>query len=180
MAGLSAAQSFSQKGLSVALIEKNYCGAGASGRSSGFITPDSEFSLHNFLEFYGPEQGKNLWEFALSGVECIRANIKKYSITCDYQEQDTLVLATSWRGLKNSIEREYKAHKELRYESTLYTQSELPSILGSSDYYGAIRYPGTFGICAYQYCQAMKHILLSQGVQILKIVLRSKLVITKL
>ena len=80
MAGLSAAQSFIQKGLSVALIEKNYCGAGASGRSSGFITPDSEFSLHNFLEIYGPEQGKNLWEFALSGVENIRANIKKYSL----------------------------------------------------------------------------------------------------
>ena len=166
MAGLSAAQSFIQKGLSVALIEKNYCGAGASGRSSGFITPDSEFSLHNFLEIYGPEQGKNLWEFALSGVENIRANIKKYSIACDYQEQDTLVLATSWRGLKNSIEREYKAHRNLHYESKLYTQGELPSILGSSDYYGAIRYPGTFGICAYQYCQAMKHILLSQGVQI--------------
>ncbi len=65
IAGLSAAQSFHEKGLSVALIEKNYCGAGASGRSSGFITPDSEFSLHNLLEFYGPEQGKNLWEFAV-------------------------------------------------------------------------------------------------------------------
>lgn len=166
VAGLSAAQSFHEKGLSVALIEKSYCGAGASGRSSGFITPDSEFALHNLLEFYGPEQGKNIWEFALSGVEFIRSNIKKYSIACDYQEQDTLVLATSKNALKKSIEPEYKARKELHYQSTLYAQEALPSIIGSADYYGGIRYPNTFGMCAYQYCQAMKHVLLKCGVQI--------------
>lgn len=166
MAGLSAAQTFHEKGLSVALIEKNYCGAGASGRSSGFITPDSEFSLHNLLEFYGPDQGKNLWEFAVSGVELIHSNIKKYAISCDYQEQDTLVLATSKKSLQNSIEKEYKARADLQYQSNLYSQETLPTIIGSSKYYGGIRYPNTFGICAYQYCQAMKHILLNQGVQI--------------
>jgi len=55
MAGLSAAQSFHAQGLKVVLIEKNYCGAGASGKSSGFITPDSELPLDFFNTKYGPE-----------------------------------------------------------------------------------------------------------------------------
>ena len=38
ISGLTAAQSFGKKGCKVVLIEKNYCGSGASGKSSGFIT----------------------------------------------------------------------------------------------------------------------------------------------
>jgi len=57
MAGLTAAQAFCAKGLSVVLIEKNYCGAGASGKSSGFITPDSELSLFELARIFGPALG---------------------------------------------------------------------------------------------------------------------------
>ena len=49
MSGLSAAQAFKEKGCSVILLEQYYCGSGASGKSSGFITPDSEMPLKNLI-----------------------------------------------------------------------------------------------------------------------------------
>ncbi len=60
MAGLTAAQAFAKKGCSVIVLEKSFCGAGASGKSSGFITPDSEFSLGSFVERYGPVRSTTL------------------------------------------------------------------------------------------------------------------------
>ena len=59
MTGLSAAQSFADKGFKVVLLEKDFCGAGASGKSSGFITPDSEFGLSEFIARFGKEDAKS-------------------------------------------------------------------------------------------------------------------------
>ena len=166
MTGLSAAQSFHKKGLSVVLLEKNFCGAGASGKSSGFITPDSEYSLHNLLNVYGPDQGTNLWNFAVSGVNTIKNNIKKYNLDCDYQPQDTLVIATSDATFKNQITPEHEARLKLHFKSTLYPKEKLPTVIGSTNYYGGVRYADTFGISAYRYCQEMKKVLQNEGVHI--------------
>src|SRR5580692_4360505 len=72
MAGLTAAQGFVEKGARVVLVEKNFCGAGASGKSSGFITPNSELSLSDLERFYGIAEAQKLWNFVVGGVEHIR------------------------------------------------------------------------------------------------------------
>jgi len=165
MAGLSAAQNFRERGRSVVLLEKNYCGAGASGKSSGFITPDSEYNLTHFNHLFGPDNAKKLWGFVCSGVEFIRNNIKKYDLYCDYQEQDCLITAHEKRDL-SQIKTDHETRLKLGYESTFYESDELGKILGSKKYCNAMRYSGTFGINTYLYCQAMKEILEKQNVQI--------------
>lgn len=166
MAGLSAAQRFAQKGLSVVLVEKNYCGSGASGKSSGFITPDSELSLRHLMHLYGQKQAKELWDFVDSGVTFIKNNIETFDISCDYQVQDSLVVATSKSAFDDYTHKEYASRSACGYASTLYTPEQLPTVLGSTAYHGGIAYSGTFGINAYQYCQGMKKVLQNRGVQI--------------
>lgn len=166
MAGLSAAQAFKKKGCSVILIEKNFCGAGASGKSSGFITPDSEFPLHALVDRYGAEKAKQLWEFVGGGVDLIKNNIESYSLDCDYQKQDTLVAASSLKDFTEQIAVEHAVRKQLGYESTLYSQETVEHVLGSSGYFGAVRYPHTFGINGYYYLQAVKDVLRDEGIEI--------------
>jgi gamma-glutamylputrescine oxidase len=166
MAGLSAAQVFQAKGYNVVLIEKNYCGAGASGKSSGFITPDSELSLFDLMDTFGKETGKKLWQLIGSGVEIIENNIKKHQISCDYQKQDTLILANSARFFKKDIQKEYDNRTQAGFESTLYNQQAVRSVIGSDSYYGGISYGNTFGIRAYNYCVEMKKVLQDAGVQV--------------
>lgn len=166
MAGLTAAQSFQEKGLDVVVLEKNYCGSGATGKSSGFITPDSELPLHAFERLYGGEQARQLWEFVTSGVAKIQDNIRTYNLACDYQEQDTLVVASTPGAFTSTICKEYDVRSRLGYESSLYSASELPSVLGSSAYHGGISYGGTFGMSAYRYCSGMKDVLRKKGVRI--------------
>lgn len=163
MAGLSAAQSFAQKGLSVALLEQHFCGAGATGKSSGFITPDSEFSFHNLIRVYGQDTGTELWKFIISGVEFIRNNITTHTLACDYRIEDTLVVSTS-ASAQCEMEKEHEARLAHRYPSTLYNRHNLPTIIGTTAYYGGVRYPDTFGISAYRYCAEMKKVLHQHGV----------------
>lgn len=165
MAGLSCAQKLRDAGVPVAVIEKDFCGAGASGRTSGFITPDSEIELSSLVRAYGPEKAKRIWEFVLSGADAIRQNIHHYDIACDYQVQDSLFAANSAAGLRH-VREEHDARMQLGYVSTLYERGAMGSAIGSRTYVGAVRYPGTFGINSYLYCQTMRDVLRSSGVAI--------------
>ncbi len=164
-AGLAAAHSFRAKGLSVALLEKDFCGAGASGKSSGFVSPDSELEADNFTSRWGIEGAQKLWNFSLSGCNLLEQYIQKYGIECDYQKQDTLFISTSKHSAKE-VAREHEARLKLNYPSRLYTKPQLSSIINSSYYTNAVRDSSTFGIIAYLYCQGFKDVLINLGVQI--------------
>ena len=166
MAGLHAAHAFRQKGLSVVLVEKNFCGSGASGKSSGFITPDSELPLYQLVEEYGIDGGKKLWEFVSSGVELIRHTLHEHQFVCDYIEQETCVVANSVHAFKAHNEKEHAARQQLGYTSTLYDAQAMQQVMHAQKYHGAVRYPGSFGINAYHYCQAFKNILQQEGVDV--------------
>jgi gamma-glutamylputrescine oxidase len=166
MAGISAAQSFQQKGMKVVLLEKGFCGSGASGKSSGFITPDSELSLSELVNKYGPNEAQKIWQFVEGGVNHIRKNITEYSLTCDYSVQDTCVLADSSKAFRDDIEKEHTARRQFGYASNLFDKNQVTDIVGSESYYGAVSYPGSFGISGFQYCQLMKMILKESGVAV--------------
>ncbi len=166
MAGLTAAQSFHEKGLKVVLLEKNFCGSGASGKSSGFITPDSELPLRDLIEMYGETRAKELWEFITSGVTHIKNNIEKFNIDCDYQKQDTLVVANTQSTFNSMIEKEHAGRTQLGFQSTLLDDKHLAQTLGTNQYKGGVTYGETFGIQGYEYCQGMKKVLQELGVQI--------------
>jgi gamma-glutamylputrescine oxidase len=165
VAGLACAQTLNDQGRKVILLEKDACGSGASGRSSGFITPDSEMELSSLVHSRGLERAKRLWEFVVSGVDDIRENIQRHNIDCDFQVQDSLFLATSPRGMARVIA-EHDARMRIGYDSTLYDANTIRSVLGSDECCGGVRYTGTFAINAYLYCQAMRDILRESGVTI--------------
>lgn len=165
MAGLSCAQKLHDTGRKVVIIEKDFCGSGASGKTSGFITPDSEIELSSLLDTYGPEKARRIWEFVISGVDRIRKNIDRYNISCDYQIQDSLFIANNASGFKH-VKKEHEARTQLGYVSTLYDNTKIEEIISGEKYAGAVRYSDTFGMNSYLYCQAMKDTLRASGVPI--------------
>ena len=165
VAGLACAQALNAQGRRVVLLERAVCGSGASGRSSGFVTPDSELGLSTLIRSRGIKRAKRLWEFVVSGVDDIRENIERHNIDCDFQVQDSLFLAASPRGASRVID-EHEARTRVGYDSTLYDAQTIRSVLGSDECCGGVRYPGTFGINAFQYCQDLRDILREAGVVI--------------
>lgn len=165
MAGLAAAQAFNKRGKKVILLEQYYCGSGASGKSSGFITPNAELSFTDFSKRYDAKTAHTIWDFIITGVNDIRNNIQQYGIQCDSIAQDTLMVANSAKGFK-TLETEYHNLVANGYKAALYTDQSVRDHIGSDQYFGGVRYEDTFSINGYAYCQAMKTQLESEGVSL--------------
>jgi gamma-glutamylputrescine oxidase len=76
MSGISAAAEFMRTGLSVVMIDKNIIGGNSTGRSAGFLTPDSELELHQLVRRYGINAAREIWEMPCLGIDRLVNNIK--------------------------------------------------------------------------------------------------------
>lgn len=165
VAGLSCAQRLLAGGASVAIVESDFCGAGASGKSSGFVTPASEVQLASLVSTRGPREARRIWEFVSSGVEAIRGNVLEHALDCEYSIEDSLFVANSRAGWR-AVQREQRAFAQLGYPSQLYDASTLRDVLATSRYRGAVRFGATFSIDPLAYCTKLRDLLLARGAQI--------------
>lgn len=165
MTGVSAAATLMNRGLRVALIERNVLGGSSTGRSAGFLTPDSELELSQLERRFGIEGAKAIWRVPVRGVELIVDRVKKYDIQCDLIKQDSLFVGLGKDGRK-AIDGEKIARDAAGFETTIYDKKQLEGVLGSESYVGAVRYGGTYGISALQFAQGMKRVLIEGGVQV--------------
>jgi gamma-glutamylputrescine oxidase len=163
ISGLSVADRLSDSGLSIGLFEKDTCGSGITGTSSGFITPDSELEFTDLIKRFGKEDAIRLRQHVLTGVRDIQENIKRYSLSCDYTEQDCLIVANSKKAFKG-LREEYDDLTKNGFEAKLWDQGELARILKGRGYFGGMSYGGTFGIDGELYIRGLKGILEERGV----------------
>lgn len=162
-AGLAAALRLMDTGLKVVLLERNICGGSSTGKSAGFLTPDSELELAQLLRRFGPKGAKDLWEAATRGVGIMTGTIRQHGIDCDLVKQDSLFLGKGRKGW-DAVEEEARARNSLGYPYKTYDKNAISSVLGSRDYEGAVRYSDTFGINPLLYAQRIKQVLLEHAV----------------
>jgi gamma-glutamylputrescine oxidase len=64
-----------RKGFKVVLLERNICGGSSTGKSAGFLTPDSELELSQILRRYGKQGALDLWGTASYRIDLIAATV---------------------------------------------------------------------------------------------------------
>ena len=83
LAGLSSALELAERGYSVALLEAQVVGWGASGRNGGQALVG--FSSDEAIEQQLPlAEGQRLWQMTVEAMQLMRDRIKKYAIDCDF------------------------------------------------------------------------------------------------
>jgi len=163
MSGVSAAAALVKSGLKVVLLEKNILGGSSSGRSAGFLTPDSELELSQLVRRFGLQGANEIWEIPVHGISLIRDYVSRYGIDCDFRVQDSLFLGIGKEGWIDVMD-EMKCRQDVGFKNqTLYDKDGLDQILCSTGFNGAVRYTETYGIDALQYLQSMKAVMLDQG-----------------
>lgn len=165
MTGISAAAAFLGKGLKVALIERNVLGGSSTGRSAGFLTPDSELELSQLERRFGIDGARKIWQVPVEGIRRIVEHVHHYDIQCDLIKQDSLFVGIGSDGL-GAVEEEKIARGKAGFESVIYDKAQLEQVLGSTAYSAAVRYGDTYGISALQYAQGMKKVLIEGGIQV--------------
>jgi gamma-glutamylputrescine oxidase len=164
--GVSAAAEFLRKGLKVVLIEKNSVGGSSSGRSAGFLTPDSELELHQLVRRYGERAAAEIWEAPCRGIKRLVGNIQNNGIECGLIPQDSLFLGLGKSG-KEAVDSELECRQSVGFtDQRTYDAAQLREILGTEGYSGGIRYGGTYGVNPLMCLQAIKDLLIDNGMQV--------------
>jgi len=165
MAGLSAAMRLMASGRRVTVLERNVCGGSSTGKSAGFLTPDSELELSQLMRRFGTEGARELWAVPVRGIELITGYVRRHDMQCDLVKQDSLFVGNSGSG-RRDVQQEFEARRSLGFPQTLYPRGRVAAVLGTMNYTGGVRYPGTYGINALLYAQGIKRVLLANGVRV--------------
>lgn len=165
MAGLHAARTLAEAGKQTVLLERNICGGSSTGKSAGFLTPDSELELSQLIRRYGTQNARSIWGVAERGVRLIVDAISSYGISCDLLEQDSLFLGVGRSGA-SAVAEETESRKEMGFPYTSYTRDSLRTVTSAKGYVGGTRYGGTHGINPLLFAQGLKNALVKKGVQI--------------
>ncbi len=164
-AGLASAARLVGTGKKVVLLERNICGGSSTGRSAGFLTPDSELELSQLIRRFGATGAKDLWAVPVRGIERMISLIRSSGTECDLQRQDSLFLGKGSGGVR-AVQDEDETRRSLGYESQVYSSGELASVIGSNGYSAAVRYKDTYGVDGLRYAQGIKGMLIDGGVSI--------------
>lgn len=166
IAGLTAAAWLRDHGgRDVVLLESTFCGGGATGRSSGFITPDSELQVTDLIRRFGPDRARRLWLAAHDACVDIRRNVDRHGVDCDLVEADCLYLGAGRGGL-STVKQEHEARRSLGFDSRLLLEDDLRAVINTDRYAGGVRYGRTFAIDAHAYARGEHAALLARGVRI--------------
>lgn len=163
-AGLHAALRLVAQGADVVLLEKSFCGGGMSGRSSGLLTPDSELSLHQLVDRFGPSDASSLWQTAVTGVRLIVDTAETHGFRCELQPVDSLFVGIGPKGAAG-VREESTVRKALGYQRLFYDANALASV-HPGGYSAGVRYGETWAIDPFAYCQALRAMLVDKGVRI--------------
>lgn len=84
LTGLSTALALKRSGVDAVVIEREFCGFGASGRNAGHLTPTIGKDLPTLLMLYGEERTAAIVRFADHCVRRTEALVAELGIDCDY------------------------------------------------------------------------------------------------
>jgi gamma-glutamylputrescine oxidase len=81
--GISAALHLAEKGFTVAVLEAEEIGWGASGRNGGQVLPGFGASQTKIKSLVGAADAKKLWDMSMEAVDLCHAQIQRFGIPAD-------------------------------------------------------------------------------------------------
>ena len=82
-AGLSCALHLAKSGKSVAVVEAERVGWGASGRNGGHVGTGQRADQHSLEKWYGKTTAKELWRLGLEAVDLVSDLVEENDIDCE-------------------------------------------------------------------------------------------------
>lgn len=148
--GLSAALALRREGMSVAVIEAETVGFGASGRNAGHLTPTIGKDLPTLTRFYGRERVAALVRLAETAVTYTENLIREHGIDCQYEAVGNVIAAVHERQ-HASLDRAAEAASACGVAGTILERDEmrrrgLPQAFtrGYFEPHGGILHPGRY------------------------------------
>src|SRR5829696_6543787 len=136
--GLSAARTLAKQGASVAVLEAETIGWGASSRNGGMVLTGLKLGMKTIQKRYGRELARKLFQCSLDSIDTVEQIVKEENINCGFARHGHLLTANKpnhFDGLKEEVE---FMEKEFNHKVRLISKKDQHAEIGSDIYYGAI------------------------------------------
>lgn len=163
--GLSAALTLAEAGFSVAVVEAETVGFGASGRNGGQICSGFNKSMGQIEKLIGKEAAKVAWDIADGAPKLVRQRVEKYGIDCDMKWG--YLHAAEKRSQTEELRQMQQEWADYGYTGTkLYEGAAVQEKIGSERYVSALWEPGAGHLHPLNYCLGLGKAAADAGVQI--------------
>jgi glycine/D-amino acid oxidase-like deaminating enzyme len=135
--GIATALTLAERGYSVAVVEANRVGWGATGRNGGQLIHGFS-SVAKLAARLGEAYADTLWQMAWRGHDIIHDRVARYGIACDLKDGFLEVAAKP--GHMRHLERQaaqFERHRD-RGEHRLLGPAEVRHLIGTAVYHGGL------------------------------------------
>ncbi|MEM7279460.1 MAG: FAD-dependent oxidoreductase, partial [Pseudomonadota bacterium] len=134
--GVATALTLAERGFSVAIVEGNRIGWGASGRNGGQLI-NGVGGLSKIEAKHGKSVSDLVWDMRWRGNALIRERITKYNIACDLKDGYVEVARKQKQVRYTHEAAEERAGRDFPYRYEVWDKAETAEKLGTDEFYGA-------------------------------------------
>jgi len=136
--GLSAARALAKRGVSVAALEAETFGWGASSRNGGMVLTGMKLPVPTLIKRYGRDAVRKMYVASLESIDCLEQIVREEQIDCNFSRCGHLEVAckqTHFDGYEASAA---LVKREFNHELRIVPKAELRSEIGSDIYFGGM------------------------------------------
>jgi glycine/D-amino acid oxidase-like deaminating enzyme len=136
--GLSAARTLAKRGMSVAVLEAETLGWGASSRNGGMVLTGMKLPAPTLICRYGIETVRKMYTASLETIDCVEQIVREEKIDCDFSRCGHLEVACKQAHFDGYEETAALTRREFHHELRIIPKSELRAEIGSDIYFGGM------------------------------------------
>ena len=173
--GLSAARTLAQRGATVAVLEAETIGWGASSRNGGMVLTGLKLGVNKLISMYGRERTQRMYAASLASMDCVEEIVRQENIDCDFSRCGHLEVACKQKHFDDYARQVEVIAREFNHPLRVVPRSELQSEIGSTIYYGGMVDEVSAGLNPARYVAGLARaavkagVLISEGTRVEKI-----------
>jgi len=136
--GLSAARILAKRGASVAVLETNTIGWGASSRNGGMVLTGMKLGVETLSSRYGMDVTKRMYAASLASINLVEHIVGEEKIDCNFSRCGHLEVACKQSHFDTYARSVEVIAREFNHHLRIVPRSELRSEIGSNIYYGGM------------------------------------------
>jgi glycine/D-amino acid oxidase-like deaminating enzyme len=163
LTGMSAAIHLRAKGASVALLEGEKLGWGASARNGGMSTPGITISYRSALSKFGRERADEMYLAYDAAINTVERLITDNAIDCNWRRAGKINLAVKPAHFESYVKGAEVLRKNLGHETLVIPRDQIRTEIGSDYYVGGVVDPRGAGLHVGKFCRGMATIAAAAG-----------------
>jgi glycine/D-amino acid oxidase-like deaminating enzyme len=164
--GLSAARTLAKRGASVAVLEANTIGWGASSRNGGMVLTGMKLDVGTLAGRYGMETARRMYAASLASIDLVEQIVRDENIDCAFSRCGHLEVACKQSHFDSYARSTEVIAREFNHQLRIVPRIQLSAEIGSAIYFGGMVDETSAGLNPARYVAGLAQAALRAGANV--------------